>query len=96
MLALDGDVVAAVNDDFCDLTELIDFEDEMRVEDPRVKKAMGMDDANPFAVFAEMRARNLGANASKTASGDGGFPGAPRFATALAPASPVSVASVAT
>lgn len=29
----------------------------LRVEDPLVKKAMGMDDANPFAVFAEMRAR---------------------------------------
>lgn len=29
----------------------------LRVEDPQVKKAMGMDDANPFAVFAEMRER---------------------------------------
>ncbi|MCC3245371.1 hydroxyacylglutathione hydrolase [Methylocystis sp. WRRC1] len=29
----------------------------LRVEDPLVKKAMGMDDANPFAVFAEMRER---------------------------------------
>lgn len=29
----------------------------LRVEDPMVKKAMGMADANPFAVFAEMRAR---------------------------------------
>jgi len=29
----------------------------LRVEDPDVKKAMGMDDANPFAVFAAMRAR---------------------------------------
>lgn len=29
----------------------------LRVEDPDVKKAMGMDDANPFAVFAEMRER---------------------------------------
>ncbi|WP_363350938.1 hydroxyacylglutathione hydrolase [Methylocystis echinoides] len=29
----------------------------LRVEDPEVKKAMGMADANPFAVFAEMRER---------------------------------------
>jgi hydroxyacylglutathione hydrolase len=29
----------------------------LRVEDPLVKKAMGMDGANPFAVFAEMRER---------------------------------------
>ncbi|PPD42974.1 MAG: hydroxyacylglutathione hydrolase [Methylocystis sp.] len=29
----------------------------LRVEDPLVKKAMGMDDANPFAVFAAMRER---------------------------------------
>lgn len=29
----------------------------LRVEDWAVKKAMGMDDANPFAVFAEMRER---------------------------------------
>ena len=29
----------------------------LRVEDPLVKKAMGMGDANPFAVFAEMRER---------------------------------------
>lgn len=29
----------------------------LRVEDPLVKKAMDMDDANPFAVFAEMRER---------------------------------------
>ena len=29
----------------------------LRVEDPKVKKAMGMDDANPFAVFAAMRER---------------------------------------
>ncbi|MEK4033086.1 hydroxyacylglutathione hydrolase [Methylocystis sp. IM3] len=29
----------------------------LRVEDPKVKEAMGMEDANPFAVFAEMRAR---------------------------------------
>jgi len=32
----------------------------LRVEDPDVKKAMGMDDANPFAVFAAMRARKNG------------------------------------
>jgi len=29
----------------------------LRVEDPEVKKAMGMGDANPFAVFAAMRER---------------------------------------
>ncbi|WP_424361107.1 hydroxyacylglutathione hydrolase [Methylocystis parvus] len=29
----------------------------LRVEDPKVKHAMGMDDANPFAVFAAMRER---------------------------------------
>lgn len=29
----------------------------LRVEDPLVKKAMGMDDANPFAVFSAMRER---------------------------------------
>ncbi|WP_442755005.1 hydroxyacylglutathione hydrolase [Methylocystis sp. JAN1] len=29
----------------------------LRVEDPEVKKAMGMGDANPFAVFAAMRQR---------------------------------------
>jgi hydroxyacylglutathione hydrolase len=29
----------------------------LRVEDPLVKKAMGLGDANPFAVFAAMRER---------------------------------------